>query len=94
MAAAHIIPWSTSHNDDPRNGMALCHLCHWAFDEGLASVSEGYTVLTSPQLNYEGNAAGNITTSSNRPIIKPEIEYLWPDLKALKWHRDTLYKKV
>ncbi|MCB8986015.1 MAG: HNH endonuclease [Ardenticatenaceae bacterium] len=27
-AAAHIIPWSESHNDDPRNGLALCHLCH------------------------------------------------------------------
>ena len=33
--AAHIIPWSISHNDDPRNGLALCKLCHWSFDEGL-----------------------------------------------------------
>jgi putative restriction endonuclease len=29
MDAAHIIPWSISYNDDPRNGMALCRLCHW-----------------------------------------------------------------
>ena len=37
--AAHIIPWSLSHNDDPRNGLALCKLCHWSFDEGLLGVS-------------------------------------------------------
>jgi putative restriction endonuclease len=33
--AAHIVPWSASQNDDPGNGMALCRLCHWTFDEGL-----------------------------------------------------------
>jgi len=43
--AAHIVPWSVTHNDDPRNGMALCRLCHWTFDEGLTSVSAKYTML-------------------------------------------------
>ena len=49
--AAHIIPWSYSHNDDPRNGLALCKLCHWTFDKGLVSVSSKYLILISPQLN-------------------------------------------
>lgn len=40
VAAAHIIPWAVSHNDDPRNGLALCHLCHWTFDEGLVTFSD------------------------------------------------------
>ena len=35
VAAAHIVPWSVSHNDDPRNGMALCGLHHWTFDQGV-----------------------------------------------------------
>lgn len=43
--AAHIVPWSVSHNDDPRNGMALCRLCHWTFDEGLLGVSQRYLWL-------------------------------------------------
>jgi len=30
-----IVPWGLTHNDDPRNGMALCRLCYWTFDEGL-----------------------------------------------------------
>jgi len=45
--AAHIVPWSRSQNDDIRNGMALCKLCHWAFDEGMMGVSDSYAVITS-----------------------------------------------
>ncbi len=43
--AAHIIPWSVSQNDAVRNGMALCRLCHWTFDEGLTGVSTKYQVV-------------------------------------------------
>jgi len=35
-----LIPWSRSKNDDIRNGMALCKLCHWAFDEGMMGVRQ------------------------------------------------------
>ena len=28
VAAAHIVPWRVTHNDDPRNGLALCGLHH------------------------------------------------------------------
>ena len=50
--AAHIIPWSITHNDDPRNGLALCKLCHWTFDEGLLSVSQKYVLIVSPTTKY------------------------------------------
>lgn len=42
--AAHIIPWSKSRNDDISNGMALCKLCHWNFDEGMMGVTDNYEV--------------------------------------------------
>ena len=32
--AAHIVPFATSHNDDPRNGIAFCKNHHWGFDAG------------------------------------------------------------
>ncbi|UCC54968.1 MAG: HNH endonuclease [Anaerolineaceae bacterium] len=51
--AAHIIPWRISHNDDPRNGLALCRLCHWTFDEGMLAVSSDYLVNASPRLRAE-----------------------------------------
>ena len=85
--AAHIVDWSVSHDDDPRNGMALCKLCHWSFDEGLMSVSEKYTVILSRELSAAYNAPGHLSTLERRGIVGPEERYLWPDLGALAWHR-------
>ncbi len=36
--AAHIIPWSLVDLDEVYNGLALCKLHHWAFDEGLLRI--------------------------------------------------------
>ena len=85
--AAHIVPWSVSHNDDPRNGMALCRLCHWTFDEGLLGVSPRYAVLLGRQLAQMPNVAGHLLTLDGRSIIGPGEQALWPDLDALAWHR-------
>lgn len=91
VAAAHIVPWSISHNDDPRNGMALCRLCHWTFDEGLVGVSAQYKVLTSKQLVIGTNVPGHLLTLEGREIIGPSTRPLWPDLDALNWHRQHVY---
>jgi len=56
--AAHIIPWSVSHNDDLGNGMALCCLCHWTFDEGMVGISPKYTILLSAELRTSLNFPG------------------------------------
>jgi len=67
--AAHIIPWSVSHNDDPRNGLALCKLCHWRFDEGLLSVSHCGQVSAAKALTANNNIAGHLLTLHARPLI-------------------------
>lgn len=85
--AAHIVPWSVSNNDDIRNGMALCKLCHWAFDEGMMGVSEGYNVITSRQIAADPNVPGFLLTLSGRGIIPPTDRALWPAREYLKWHR-------
>src|SRR5215510_7855323 len=90
--AAHIKPWSVSFNDNLRNGMALCKLCHWTFDEGMISVSAKYVVLPSPQLSANHNIPGHVVTLANRKIIGPEEESLWPDLDALSWHRQNVFR--
>lgn len=91
--AAHIIPWSTSHNDNPRNGIALCKLCHWSFDEGLLSISPDYKVLTSRQIAIDRNIPGHIVTLEGRGIIGPLEKILWPDIDFLKWHRRNIFHK-
>ena len=90
--AAHIIPWSHSHNDDPRNGMALCRLCHWTFDEGMIGVSSQYVVITSPQLNANHNIPGHVITLSGRSILGPVEQPFWPDLDSLSWHRQNVFR--
>jgi putative restriction endonuclease len=90
--AAHIVPWSITHNDDPRNGMALCRLCHWTFDEGLTSVSARYTMLLSAELRTSLNVAGHLLTLESRPILGPEEYNFMPDLDSLTWHRQNIYR--
>ena len=92
--AAHIIPWNISHNDDVRNGMGLCSLCHWTFDEGLLSVSEKYQVIVSPELRIVSNMPGHLTTLENRLIIAPMEQELNPDLESLSWHRQNVFRKI
>jgi putative restriction endonuclease len=85
--AAHIIRWSRSQNDDIRNGMALCKLCHWAFDEGLMGVSDSYAVITSRQIAADPNVPGFLLTLSGRSIIPPSDRDLWPAQQYLVEHR-------
>lgn len=85
--AAHIIPWSRSKNDDIRNGMALCKLCHWAFDEGMMGVSNDYNVITSSQIALNPNVPGFLLTLSGRGIIPPSDRDFWPAQEYLAEHR-------
>jgi putative restriction endonuclease len=85
--AAHIIPWSESRDDRIGNGMALCRLCHWTFDEGLATVATGYDIRLSPQLTAFDNVAGHLATVAGRPLIRPAEQPLWPAPDNLRWHQ-------
>ena len=64
-------PGAERQNDDIRNGMALCKLCHWAFDEGMMGVSDSYAVITSRQIAADPNVPGFLLTLSGRGIIPP-----------------------
>lgn len=85
--AAHIVPWSRSQNDDVRNGMALCKLCHWAFDRGMVGVSCDYHVIASRQIGVDPNVPGALQTMEGRGILSPGDRDLWPAQKFLSWHR-------
>lgn len=93
IVAAHIIPWSQSHDDDPRNGLALCHLCHWTFDEGLVGVQDDYFIRISPQLAAEENLPGHLHTLGGRPLIGPQQKPLWPFPESLRWHRRNTFRR-
>lgn len=90
--AAHIIPWRISHDDDPHNGMALCGLCHWTFDQGLLGVSSRYLVQLSAELRIAQNVPGHLSTLEGRPIIGPAEKELWPHVDALAWHHHHVFR--
>jgi putative restriction endonuclease len=77
--AAHIKPWRESHNDHPTNGMALCKLCHWSYDEGLMSVDPDYQVMISPAVRNKPNLPGHMLTLTDRQMFRPSKSRFWPD---------------
>ncbi len=92
VTAAHIVPWSESRDDRPANGMALCRMCHWTFDEGLLGVSQVYEVIASRQLNTLDNLPGYLTNLEGRGIVGPARKPLWPDTASLQWHRENVLR--
>lgn len=93
VAAAHIIPWSVSHNDDPRNGMALCGLHHWIFDQGLISATSEYKITVSPIVNEHQKAAQSVLALESRELLRPTDHILWPAQKALHWHYSNVFRR-
>jgi putative restriction endonuclease len=92
--AAHIIPWSEGQDDDPRNGLALCGVCHWTFDEGLLSLSDKWHILFSPYLERKDHQIGYLRTLKGTQMLLPEDDLLWPRLASLEWHRTEKFVDV
>ena len=86
--AAHIHQFSTSRNNDVRNGLALCKNAHWAFDAGLWSIDDEYRVVVAHSLFEE--AAPNQTplgAYAGKPVQLPRNKEYWPLQKYLAAHR-------
>lgn len=90
--AAHIVPWRDTQNDSPTNGLCLCRLCHWSFDEGLMSVGRKYEVLVSRRVQSDQNMPGHVLTLVDRPIFKPKKEIYWPSQDNLALHRQGILR--
>ena len=91
--AAHIHQFSKSRNDDVSNGMALCRNHHWAFDQGLWTLSSNYDVLVS--LEHFAEAAPNelpLCAYHNQPVdlSRLALEYR-PSQEHLGWHRNQKF---
>ncbi len=88
--AAHIIPWSEGRDDDLGNGLALCGVCHWTFDEGLLSLSNDWHILFSSHLEKEGQQIGYLQTLKGTQILLPH-KSLRPQRESLEWHRTKTF---
>jgi putative restriction endonuclease len=50
--SAHIYPKSKKGSDDLRNGIALCHIHHWAFDAGWFNIKDDLTIEVNKKSKY------------------------------------------
>ena len=87
--AAHIVSRGKMGADDARNGLALCRVHHWAFDEGEIRVDADLTIRVNPTV---AATPENWTLSAvDGAILKlPLDSKLHPHADALNWHRTTI----
>jgi len=97
--AAHIVPHSSMGRDDIWNGLALCHLHHWAFDVGWFSLQDDFTVSVSSKVHTLPSDYGIIgdyefiraISSKSRKILLPSTIDLYPHQNAIRWHRQNIF---
>ncbi len=83
---AHIIPFSVSMNDDPRNGLALCKTHHWMFDSYLLTIQPNYRIKLSEWLKDKGEKIEGTLNWNKKEILLPEEEQFLPSGEALEEH--------
>ncbi|MBX0297069.1 HNH endonuclease [Haloarcula nitratireducens] len=84
--AAHIYPKSEQGADDPRNGLALCKLHHWAFDTGWLAISDDYTIVVADAPERDGYH--EFKQLEGTPLSLPANEAMVPHRLFLEHHRE------
>ncbi len=85
--AAHIISKEDLGTDDPRNGLALSRTAHWAFDQGLFTISDQYEVVVHENAKVADHVSFPILGADGKQINLPPESFYRPHLDALEWHR-------
>jgi putative restriction endonuclease len=88
--AAHLVPYADSHDDDPRNGIALSPTFHWAMDR--------YIIAPGPDLKWHVSKTLDDRLPDNRPLLELEDKRLIlprekaysPKEESLQWRLSKL----
>lgn len=82
--SAHIYPVKKNGSNDPRNGIALCRLHHWAFGNGLFSIRDDYSIVVEKRIKEDENYK-EISSFEKKKISLPKNHL--PHAKFLRKHR-------
>jgi hypothetical protein len=90
--AAHIISVSAAGPDDPRNGLSLCRRHHWAFDEGLFTVTDAMMVKVSPAVLRAERRRFDLEEYDSESLVAPAHEICRPHEDAIHWHQKQKFR--
>ena len=94
LVASHIKPWVDSDKTErlnPQNGLCLNALHDRAFDRGIISMADDYSVLVSSQIVHSANDSVRewMLGYNGRKINLPSRFFPRPNFLA--WHRDNVF---
>jgi hypothetical protein len=97
--AAHIVPNNLLGRDDIWNGVALCHVHHWALDVGWFTFSQDYCIEVSSRIHRLPAEYGKMgtfdilrsLTSRTTRVRLPSRSEIFPDQNAILWHRRNIF---
>ena len=94
LVASHIVPWAkdTRNRTNPQNGLCLNCLHDKAFDIGLITITEDYTVKASPKLQNYNSSGFEIITSCIGERINLPCRFV-PSQEFLEYHRNYVFQK-
>lgn len=84
--SAHIYPKELNGSDNLKNGIALCKLHHWAFEKGLFSIRDNFTIVVEERIKKDENYK-EIFCFENKKIKIPKENRYVPHPIFLKEHR-------
>lgn len=90
--AAHLIPFSETQDDDPRNGIALCKNHHWAMDRFIIVPGKDKLWHVSPELDDRIDGCKEIIGLNKRKILLPQDQKYYPKSDSLDWRHSRILK--
>ncbi len=87
--AAHIRPVESDGPDTVRNGMALMKSIHWAFDRGLVSLADDFTILTVER--GIDSSVLDLLRPDRKALVPQRVDER-PHSAFLAWHRINKFK--
>jgi predicted restriction endonuclease len=100
--AAHIVPHRSLGRDDICNGIALCHLHHWAFDVGWFALLDDYKIQACALVSSLPLKCGRMQSYELFQALKqrgarialPSRTEIHPHPIAMRWHRENVFYRV
>ena len=91
LIASHIVPWrdDATNRVNPRNGLLLSALHDRAFDRGLITINDDFTVRVSRVFEDDGFFSSSVFAYDGLPIRKPER--FTPNREFLAYHREHVF---